>query len=498
MRIEFSPRKLPGIGLALLVFSLLPSLLFAKDYDITSFGALSDGTTLNTRFIQAAIDQAHDEGGGRVMVPKGRFLSGSVILKTGVELHLEKGAVLLGSLNPDDYVIIKRWKALVMADHAQNIAITGKGTLDGQGGPLALHVDSLFYVGKVDSTQYVFKEKRPLVTIRPQIIEFVDCQDIRVTGVTIKDGASWVQSYKRCDDILIDRIRVESDTYWNNDGMDLIDCRRATVSNSFVNAADDGICLKSYSVDDSTLYCDSILIINCTVRSSASAIKLGTASYGGFRNVVIKDIKVYDTFRSAIALEMVDGGVLQDILVDGVTAKNTGNAIFIRLGQKYKAKPVGRIKNIVIRNVKVEVPYDIPDKDYVIRGPALPFFHNIFPSSIVGLPGHPVQNVLLENIEITYPGRGSQAYASMPLDRIDEIPEQPHLYPEYSMFGELPAWGFYVRHVEGLVMRNITVKIKKPDYRPAFVFDDVKGLQLESYKVIGDDKAKSVYIQGVE
>ena len=112
------------------------------------------------------------------------------------------------------------------------------------------------------------------------------------------------------------------------------------------------------------------------------------------------------------------------------------------------------------------------DYDYEIRGPELAYFHNVFPSSITGLPGHLVENVTLENIEIIYPGRGNRAYKNLPLSRLDDVPEIEAAYPDYSMFGELPAWGFYVRHVDGLTMKNITLKIKKPDYRPVMVFDD--------------------------
>ncbi len=482
----------------LIVFLTQP-FLYSQEYNIRSYGAIPDATTLNTKAIQKAIDQAHQDGGGRVIIPAGRFLSGGIVLKSGVELHLEKKAVLLGSTDPSDYTVINRWKALVMADQATNIAITGKGTLDGQGAELALHVDSLFYAGEVDSADYVFKEKRPKVTIRPQIIEFLNCKNIRVTDVTLRDAASWVQSYKLSDSIVIDGITVESDAYWNNDGIDIIDCQNVSITNCDINASDDGICLKSYAVNDvGIILCENIYIGNCRVRSSASAIKFGTASYSGFRNVVVENIKVYDTFRSAIALEMIDGGFLENVLVQDIKGRNTGNAIFIRLGKKYQPAPTGKLRNVMIRNVKVKVPFTTPDADYEIRGPALPFFHNVFPSSIVGLPGHPVENVTLENIQITYPGKGNKAYANLPLSRVEEVPEEANKYPEFSMFGELPAWGFYVRHVEGLTMNNIKIKIRKPDYRPAMVFDDVKNLKIQGLEVAGDDNPNPVFLNNTE
>jgi len=466
-----------------------------KEVNIRAFGAVADGKTLNTEAVQAAIDKVHAEGGGRVLIPKGTYLSGSIVLKTGVELHLEKNAVLLGSTNPADYLKLNRWMGLVMADHAQNISITGKGTLDGQGAALALHIDSLFYIGQIDSANYEFPERRPLAPLRPQVIEIVNCTQVLVSGITVKNAACWVQTYDLCKNLTIRGIRVESTAYWNNDGMDIIDCRNVLIEDCYVNASDDGICLKSYAyAKDGTEFCDSIVIQNCTVRSSASAVKFGTASYGGFRNVEVKNIKVFDTFRSAIALEVVNGGFLENVLVENIRATNTGNAIFIRLGNRRAKYEPGTVKNIVIRDVKVKVPYFPPDYSYEMRGPALPFFHNIFPSSVTGIPGHPVQNVSLEDIEIVYPGRGNKAYANLPTWRLEQVPEQITHYPEFSMFGELPAWGFYFRHVEGISMKNVRLRIQKPDYRPCMVLDDVQTFSLREISIEGDEKSGPIYV----
>ncbi|MFT4664716.1 MAG: polygalacturonase [Polaribacter sp.] len=480
--------------LLLITSCFITIYLQAKDYNILSFGAVADGTTISTIAIQAAIDKAADENGGRVIIPTGRFLCGSIVMKSNIEIHLLEGAVLLGSTQVSDYLKLNRWKALVMADGQHNIAITGKGTLDGQGRQLALNIDSLFYVGQIDSTQYTFPEKRPREYLRPQIIEFVKCKNIRVTGVTIKNSASWVQTYDRSENIIIDSVRVISDTYWNNDGIDIGDCKNVRITNCYVNCGDDGICLKSHHNGYS---CDSIYIGNCTVRSSASAIKFGTASIGGFTNVHIENIKVFDTFRSAIAIETVDGGHIENVLVENIEAVNTGNAIFIRLGRRYPKKRNGVMKNVVLRNIRAEIAFERPDYDYDIRGPALPFFHNIFPASITGLPNIPIENVTLENIEIIYPGRGNNGLAHTPVSRLNEVPEYANHYPEFSMFGELPAWGFYVRHVEHLTLKNIKISIKDPDYRPAFVFDDVKKLEMEAIDIRGDEKKELIILNEV-
>ena len=474
-------------------------VVYAEDYIITSFGAVPDGKTLSTPAIQSAIDRAHQNGGGRVIIPAGRFLSGSIILRSGVQLHLNDSAMLLGSANPEDYITINRWKGLVMADSAHNISITGTGILDGQGSKLAMNIDSLFYVGQIDSSDYILPEKRPKEALRPQIIEFVNCKNVKVSSVTIRNSASWVQSYYMCVNVTIDKIRVESDSYWNNDGVDIIDCQKVIISNCYVNASDDGICIKSYGRPwHGRPFCDDIHIFNCTIRSSASAVKLGTASFGGFKNILIEKIEVFDTFRSAIALESYGNGILENVIVKDVNAVNTGNAIFIRLGRRNTSMVAGILKDVTIKNLKAEIAFERPDYAYQIRGPALPFFHNIFPSSITGIPGYPVENVTLENIEIVYPGRGNKSYAYMPLSRLNDVPEQEDKYPEFSMFGELPAWGFYVRHVDGLKMKNVKVRIKDPDYRPAFVFDDVNKLFLNSVQAKGDEKSNPFILHNTE
>lgn len=486
-----------SMRISLFIFFLITKqfALQAKDYNILAYGAKADGKTMNTTAIQSAIDAAYKNGGGRVLMPEGIFLTGSIILKSNVELHLEEKAVLLGSTNRDHYLKLNRWLALILADNQNNIFITGKGKIDGQGRRLALNIDSLFYIGQLDSASYNFADKRLSHLVRPQLIEFVQCKNIVVKNVTLMNAACWVQTYDQCSNILLDSVTVNSDAYWNNDGIDIQDCHNVRITNCNINSADDGICLKSQSAEHN---CDSIYIANCTVRSSASAIKFGTVSHGGFKNVTIQNIKIYDTFRSAIAIECVDGGTLENILVDGVNAVNTGNAIFIRLGDRSKTREPGLLKNVTIKNMKVKIPFGRPDTAYEIRGPELPFFHNTFPSSITGIPEHPVENVTLENIEIIYPGRGNDGLANMPLSRLDGIPEKEADYPEFSMFGELPAWGFYVRHVDGITMKNIKVSIAETDYRPAFVFDDVKNLNIVSVIIIGDNKQKHFVLHNTQ
>lgn len=481
----------------LIVVALLCSLFLfyaeGKDYLITDFGAIGNGKEICTYSIQKAIDQANKEGGGRVVVPRGTYVTGTIFVKSNVEIHLQRGAVLSGVIDIKAYKKLGKWKALLLADRANNIQLTGKGTIDGRGDQLSLMLDSLFYAGKMDSTDYNFIEKRPKYYTRPLLIHFLGCDSIQIRDINLRDAACWVQSYELCTNLTVIGITVDSDAYWNNDGLDLVDCENVRVINCDINASDDGICIKS---EDWTLehQCNNILIENCKVRSSASALKLGSSSVSHMRNITIRNIRVYDTYRSAIAIEAMQGGIVENILVENVKARNTGNAIFLRVGQIRKAKYPGTLKNITLRNINVKVPFNRPDLAYEIRGPSLPYFHNIFPASITGLKGYPIRHITLENISIRYPGRGNRAYANLPLSRIGDVPELPHAYPEFSMFGELPAWAFYVRHVQGITFKDVSFKIQKPDFRPAMVFDDVQDFNFTGLNIRGSHKETDLYI----
>lgn len=461
---------------------------FRREYNVLEFGAVADGTTLSTASIQKAIDKASEKG-GRVVIPKGTFVSGTLILKEGVDLHLMEGAQLLGSLDIFDYREVGTSFAWIVAKDQNHIKLSGAGLIDGRGRTLALRADSLYHLGQYEDPNYNYYRTR--LNRRPKVLEFVGCSDLEVRNVTIKNSASWVQSYILCADVRIDSITVDSDAYWNNDGIDIQDSKNVTITNCFINSADDGICLKSENPDKMN---ENIYIANCTVRSSASAVKFGTASFGGFKHIRIEHIKVYDTYRSAIALESVDGGVLEDVVIEDIQATNTGNAIFIRLGHRNESGPVGTLRDVTIRNVKVQVPFARPDLNYDLRGPDLPFFHNPFPSSITGIPGHLVQNIVLENIEITFPGRANKGMAYLPLSRLTQVGENEAGYPEFSMFGELPSWAFYVRHVKGIKMKNVVVKLEDDDFRPAFVFDDVKDIELTDVHIEPHHETKNEII----
>lgn len=489
-----------------------------------SFGAVGDGRTLNTATLQNAIDAAHAAGGGVVQFGPGRYLTGTLELRSHVTLHLVRETTILGSPRIADYRRAN-WPALILAINQEHVAITGEGVIDGQGKLLAEdslriyasgnHVD--FFPG-IKPGELVFTgigtDKQPWIDphamqaagtlakkvaprdredvatwrvdemVRPQLIEFWHCRNVRVTGVTLKNAANWVQTYRECDDVFISRIRVDSVTYWNNDGLDIVNSRRVRIEDCDINAADDGICLKSDPSETGRL-CEDITVLRCRVRSSASAFKLGTASHHGFRRIRVEDLEVFDTYRSAIAIETVDGGLIDDIKVTRVRATNTGNAIFLRLGQRNRDKPPGTLRNVEISDVHVQTPSAKPDAGYEHSGPPIKVAANLIPSSISGLPDRPVENVVLRDIHLTYGGGAKREIAEIPLDNLAAVPEKRENYPEFSMFGELPAWGFYLRHAHGIKFENVTLRLTSPDFRPAIVADNVEDLTV-NHLTLGD------------
>jgi hypothetical protein len=463
-----------------------------KQYAITSYGAKPGFNTNNAISIQKAIDAAAADNGGKVTVPAGIFITGPLVLKTGVELHLADDALLLGSAKRMDYPNDKM--AVISAVNQHHISITGNGIIDGQGRDLVENALLLLRQGLITDPEWLLK--RPTEGNRPGVLHFKGCVEVKVTGITVKNSAGWVQSYSNCIGVIINHIKVQSTAYWNNDGIDIVDSKDVRITNCFVNAADDGICLKSESA---TGRCENIYVDSCTIRSSASGFKIGTGSVGTFKNIVAKNLLVYDTYRSAIALESVDGAVLEDIDIRNVVAKNTGNAIFIRLGHRNKDARYGTLKHVYIGKVQAHVPFGKPDIGYPIEGP-LPKIppHNLIPSSITGMPGHPVDDVTLEDISITYGGYANAQTAKIGIDALNTIPENIAGYPEFTMFGELPAWALYVRHAEAIKIKNITVKLMADDFRPAFVFDDVKGLDIDHLNIAATAVVPAVIINHVE
>ena len=252
----------------------------AKDYLATDFGAKADGETLNTASLQAAIDYISTHGGGRLILKGGDFVSGTIYIKNDVTLHIEEGARLLGSLNPWDYVRDPdaNWTSFVFSIKQKNVGITGKGEINCRGFLVATKGVDYCHLGLIDDP---LKLDRLQEAKRPENLHFYKCENITVTGITLRDPASWNQQYDKCRNIYVDGLKVDAKSYWNNDGIDIVDCSDVVIRNCDFDAADDVYCFKSHSKDGLS---ENILVENCRGRSSANGIKFGTYTLGKFKH----------------------------------------------------------------------------------------------------------------------------------------------------------------------------------------------------------------------
>ena len=441
-------------------------------YDVYKFGAKGDGKTLDTQAIQAAIDRCNRDGGGKVYLHKGSFISGTIYMKDNVTLHIEAGAILRASNNLDDFPIIpSRYysykgpkvtnKMLIYAEDVKNITISGRGTIDGNGdhwleGPYG----------------------RPSFSVRPRIIHMRGCENVHVHDVTLYNSASWVQSYKLCKNLYIDGVTVDSRENKdiekirfadargrNTDGLDLVDCETVRISNCYINSGDDAICLKSFSPDK---ICRDIVITNCVVSCNASGIKIGTETSGAFEDITIQNCVIFDTRCDGITIATVDGARIERINISDITMRNIkGSAIFIRLGSRnttYEEDAIvktGILKDVIIQN---------------ITGTRMsPDWGN----SVTGIPGFQVENVLIKNVILEFEGGGTLE------DAARAIPENEKGYPNGWMFKKLPAYGFFVRHVKNITMEEIQLRFSREDHRPALIFDKVEGVEVKNFKAVG-------------
>lgn len=442
--------KLERITFFLVPFFLFSCVSYGKEINILSLGAKPDSNSNNTAVIQSAIDQCFLAGGGRVFIPAGKYITGSLHLKSDVELHLESGAVIIGSIDPADYP--QNDIALICSHGQKNISVTGMGSINGRG----------------NSEVW---QRGDNAAGRPKIIFFIDCQDVLVEGITLTNAAFWVSDYRGCNYVKINKVKIYSYGNHNNDGMD-IDSRNVVVSDCIVETDDDALCFKSHTHDRP---CENVAVTNCVLASNCNAIKFGTASHGGFRNISVTDCVIKrpaedqirqwhkhlegidsgHTVISGIALESVDGGIMDQVKISDIIMEGVQTPIFIKLGdrQRYNEVP-GQLKNVQINNI-------------VARNASL------ISSSITGFPGHYIDNISISNIQITYRGGGTRKHYEY------EPPENEKGYPENRMFGHfLPSYGFFIRHVKNLVLNNIHLSLAETDYRSVIRMEDIEDVKI--------------------
>ena len=449
-----------------LTFMVVPSE--AADYNILNYGAQSDTTKLSTAAIQQAIDDCSKAGGGRVVVPAGIYKIGTIILKSDVHLYLEQGATLYGSTDLKDYLPMKSDYVslrthtttiqLIYADKVKNVVISGFGTIDGRG--------------------RAFKKLswNDEGITRPHLLRFIQSEDITVKDITLKNSGCWMQHYLACNRLRIDGIKVFNRNNYNNDALDIDGCHDVIVKGMMADSDDDGITLKSTS----PRLCENVRISDCVVSSHCNAVKLGTETNGGFRNINISGIVVKPSEdqkekffgqwigSSAISLEIVDGGVLENVNVTDFTVEGTESPIFIRLGNRGRGylsgganmetivpiDHVGRIDGVHLDNIQIRNAGSMG-------------------CSITGLPDYPVRHVSLSNISLHHKGGVKTEQLTEIYDSIAN--EKEKAYPEATMWGNLPAKGFFVRHARNVQFSNIKVETEQPDARPDFVEIDTEG-----------------------
>ena len=452
------------------------------------------GVPRDTHAIQNAIDTLAQSGGGTVRLLPGTFSSGSLFLKSHVTLHLDAGAVLFGSPHQKDYSKLD-FLALLQADGQEDIGITGPGMIDGQGALL------------VQDTRKLLPQRNPPFANeanRPFIVNFRDCKQVVIRDITFTNGACWMQDYHNCTNLLVENVKVRTLSAITNDGLDVDGCAEVVVRGCDIDSEDDGICLKS-----SNHACENVLVENCRVRSSCYAFKLGTASAKGFRNITCRNLDIYDTYRSGLAIECVDGGELENVNISDIRMTNTCNALFIRLGHRNAGGPAGSLHHVTISNVKAYIP-NRDRKEMNKFPPDWPPHGNtpLIPASITGIPGYPVRDITLRQVSIIF---GSPVADSKPkakrleaksklalAESFARVPENEKNYPSCAMLGAIPAWGLYCRHAEGLVLDQVTLEDRGQDSRPAMGCDEVENITLNGLRISAAASDPLIYFNEVQ
>lgn len=441
----------------ILIFSIhtgyANSLSNASNINVIEFGAKPDGFTDNTAIIQKAIDQCSASGGGTIYFCQGIFMSGTIFLKDNVEINLAKSAILKGIAIDSLYPVTSSGKkGFVRIDNVSNVTISGEGTIDGSG-------DNKIF------------QKGDDAILRPFLLECLGSKNIVVKDVRLQNSAFWTFHIFESNGVRVDGVKIYAHSNFNNDGID-IDAKNVIISNCMIDTDDDALCFKS----ESKKMCENVVVSNCIFASNCNFIKFGTASYSGFKNISISNcvlrpaseskFRFWDkniegitdkiTGISGIALEIVDGGTMDQITINNISMTGVQTPIFMRLGSR--KNPTGSLKNILISNIVAST-------------------HSKIPSSIVGVLGFYIENVVIRDVILNCQGNGTIE------DSNKEVLEKESAYPENRMFGNsLPAYGLFVRHAKNIHIDNLQLKLLNPDYRSAIYVEDANDLKIRSLK----------------
>ncbi len=446
--------------LLILCISIISGTVSARNVNVTEFGGKGDGVKDNTKSLQRSIDVCSESGGGRVTVPAGTYMTGAIALRNNVELHLESGCLLRGSTNhPEAYAA---GRGIIVAKGAENIAVTGLGQIDGQGN----HANFQRFGNNEGN--------------RPHALFFEDCKNITVRDIRIYNSAWWTFRLFRCDGVMIDAIKIYTYSIVNNDGLD-VDARNVTISNCYIEAEDDGICMKN---DDPDFPVENITITNCVVASNCNPIKFGTSSFCAFRNITVSNCAIRrpseghvwnwskeyrevpegtKTGLAGIAVESVVGAHINGLTFTNITMEGIITPIFVCLGKRRNDCEIGSIKNVLFSNIYAKA-------------------EGLIPCLISGLPGHNIDGITLRDIVVEQTGGGTLE------DALAILPENVNGYPENRMYGNSnPASGLYVRHARNIVVENFQTRTVKSDARSAIVMNDVQDILINNLRAATPD-----------
>lgn len=421
--------------------------------DVKSFGAAGNGTDLDTAAIQSAIDTCAAEG-KTLVISAGTYYTGTLLLKSGLHLILEEGAQLLGSTDINDYfayspfvdaVGITRGRALVMAYDAENITVEGSGTINGNGKNVVYEND------------------------RPFLFKLEKSRNVTVRGIRLEGSVCWCLHIDRCKDVLVDHVTIYNRGLENNDGIDIDASENVLIDGCDINCGDDAICLKATTVNP----CRNIHAKNCRVSTNWGAFKIGTESAGNFSDIIMEDSHFYDVMGGGIKIVPVDGGSVNNVIVRNITMTNCTGPIFIATGERnreyagQKNENLSEIHNVLIENIQADV----------IKAPLHGFYFGedwgeaLGGVLMSGTPGKRLEGITLRNLKLDLPGGFTENVEF-------NVREMGDLYPEFHRLDPVPAKGVYIRHAENIVLENIQLTYKKEDNRAELYVEDVSGVEV--------------------